>query len=178
MKSVLYCGCTVNAYMPFHGESTFSLSLLARISLFRHGRSLSLSDSSRSTSLFARYLARWPPAQPMKARGGELLRRSYGVAGVAEGLGLLPPQRSYCFSHPNHPPGNHPGRATISLRRLLPPGPSLRTAVPLYPRVYFLLVVRLPLHPSSAPRARERPTASYGTVLRILMDRLRNCWRN
>lgn len=162
-------------------ESTFSLSLLARISLFRRGRSLSLSDSSRSTSLFARYLARWPPAQPMKARGGELLRRSYGMAGVAEGLGLLPPQRSYCFSHPNHPPGNHPGRATISLRRLLPPrsiAPYGGTTLP-----PSLLPPRRPPPPSppSLPffsRARERPTASYGTVLRILMDRLRNCWRN
>lgn len=38
-----------------------------------------------SSSLFARYLARWAPAQPMKARGGELLRRSYGMAGIAEG---------------------------------------------------------------------------------------------
>lgn len=131
MKSVLYCGCTVNAYMPFHGEHILSFSPRPNLPLSRSGRSLSLSDSSRSTSLFARYLARWPPAQPMKARGGELLRRSYGMAGVAEGLGLLPPQRSYCFSHPNHPPGNHPGRATIPLRRLLPPGPSHRTAVPL-----------------------------------------------
>lgn len=86
MKSVLYCGCTVNAYMPV-SRREHSLSLLARTSLFRRGRSLSLSDSSCTTSLFARYLARWPPAQPMKARGGELLRRSYGMAGVAEGWG-------------------------------------------------------------------------------------------
>lgn len=167
MKSVLYCGCTANAYMPFHGEH--SLSLLAETSLFRRGFSLSLSDSSRTTPLFARYLARWPPAQPMKARGGELLRRSYGMAGVAEGWGCClrnvlivsttptaPRQPPWARNHPSppHPVHRHVGGTTPT-------------------RVYFLLV-RLPL----APRVRKRPTASYGTVLRILMDRLRNCWRN
>jgi len=174
MKSVLYCGCTVNAYMPFHGEH--SLSLLAQTSLFRRGFSLSLSDSSRTTLLFARYLARWPPAQPMKARGGELLRRSYGMAGVAEGWGCC--LRNVLIvsatpTTPPNPPGNHPGRATISFL------PS--------PRPPSIALLAVPLHPeftsSSSfsplvPRARERPTASYGTVLRILMDRLRNCWRN
>jgi len=120
MKSVLYCGCTVNAYMPFHGEH--SLSLLTQTSLFRRDFSLSLSDSSRTTSLFARYLARWPPAQPMKARGGELLRRSYGMAGVAEGWGCCLRNVLIVSATPTtspNSPGNHPGRATI-----LPPPAS------------------------------------------------------
>jgi len=176
MKSVLYCGCTVNAYMPFHGEH--SLSLLAQTSLFRRGFSLSLSDSSRTTLLFARYLARWPPAQPMKARGGELLRRSYGMAGVAEGWGCC--LRNVLIvsatpTTPPNPPGNHPGRATISfLPSPRPPSIAL-LAVPLHPEFTSSSSFSpLPL----VPRARERPTASYGTVLRILMDRLRNCWRN
>ena len=92
-----------------------------------------------SSSLFARYLARWAPAQPMKARGGELLRRSYGMAGIAGGWGPLPPQRSYCFNHPtaSQPP-------------------------PWYRSTSLLLLF----------------SRCRGTVLRILMDRLRNCWRN
>lgn len=179
MKSVLYCGCTVNAYMPYHGEH--SLSLLAQTSLFRRGFSLSLSDSSRTTSLFARYLARWPPAQPMKARGGELLRRSYGMAGVAEGWGCC--LRNVLIvsatpTTPPNPPGNHPGRATHlpSSRLRLSPRPSHRWR---YHSIPSLLPPRRPLPLPLVPRARERPTAaSYGTVLRILMDRLRNCWRN
>lgn len=156
MKSVLYCGCTVNAYMPFHGEH--SLSLLAETSLFRRGFSLSLSDSSRTTSLFARYLARWPPAQPMKARGGELLRRSYGMAGVAEGWGCCLRNVLIVSATPTtlpNPPGNHPGRATISL---LPP-PSLSPPPVHRPvggttpsRVYFLFVV-----PAPGPARRRAP---------------------
>lgn len=148
MKSVLYCGCTVNAYMPFHGEH--SLSLLARTSLFRRGFSLSLSDSSYSTSLFARYLARWPPAQPMKARGGELLRRSYGMAGVAEGWGCC--LRNVLIvsatpTTPRQPPRarNHP--------------PPLSSRPPLrwrYHSTSSLLPLRSPLPPALLlPRARE-----------------------
>lgn len=133
MKSVLYCGCTVNAYMPFHGEH--SLSLLAQTSLFRRGFSLSLSDSSRTTSLFARYLARWPPAQPMKARGGELLRRSYGMAGVAEGWGCCLRNVLIVSATLTTSP-NHPGRATISF--LPPPRRPVGGTTP--SRVYFLLV--------------------------------------
>lgn len=195
MKSVLYCGCTVNAYMPFHGEH--SLSLLARTSLFlaaallflSPANSLSLSDSSCSTSLFARYLARWPPAQPMKARGGELLRRSYGVAGVAEGWGCCLRNVLIVSATPTTP-GNHPERATILPRPPSPQPPSrppALLAVPLHPeftsssytpfRPLSPYVRPLALLPTRA-RERERPTASYGTVLRILMDRLRNCWRN
>lgn len=192
MKSVLYCGCTVNAYMPFHGEH--SLSLLARTSLFLAARlflflspanSLSLSDSSCSTSLFARYLARWPPAQPMKARGGELLRRSYGVAGVAEGWGCCLRNVLIVSATPTTP-GNHPERATILPRPPSPQPPSrppASLAVPLHPEFTSSSCTPLshppPVRALLPPRsARERPTASYGTVLRILMDRLRNCWRN
>lgn len=157
MKSVLYCGCTVNAYMPFHGEH--SLSLLAQTSLFHRGFSLSLSDSSRTTSLFARYLARWPPAQPMKARGGELLRRSYGMAGVAEGWGCC--LRNVLIvsatpTTPPNPPGNHPGRATISL--LPPPPPPVHRPVggTTPSRVYFLLVVIPPAPGPAHKRAPDR----------------------
>lgn len=131
MKSVLYCGCTVNAYMPFHGEH--SLSLLAQTSLFRRGFSLSLSDSSRTTSLFVRYLARWPPAQPMKARGGELLRRSYGMAGVAEGWGCCLRNVLIVSATPT-PPATTPGAQPSPISRLrlsLRPSPPL--AVPLHP---------------------------------------------
>lgn len=157
MKSVLYCGCTVNAYMPFHGEH--SLSLLARTSLFRRGFSLSLSDSSRTTSLFARYLARWPPAQPMKARGGELLRRSYGMAGVAEGWGCC--LRNVLIvsatpTTPPNPPGNHPGRATISLRRHRAPPVHRPVSGTTPPRVYFLLVVFPPAPGPARKRAPDR----------------------
>lgn len=156
MKSVLYCGCTVNAYTPcspprlslslFPPEDP-AVSLVLSLSLSLP-RPLSLSPSLPlapwpwpvvSSSLFARYLARWAPAQPMKARGGELLRRSYGMAGIAGGWGPLPPQRSYCFNHPtaSQPP-------------------------PWYRSTSLLLLF----------------SWCRGTVLRILMDRLRNCWRN
>lgn len=146
MKSVLYCGCTVNAYMPFHGEH--SLSHRARTSLFHRGFSLSLSDSSRSTSLFARYLARWPPAQPMKARGGELLRRSYGMAGVAEGWGCCLRNVLIVSATPTRlrPPGNHPGRATISPAAAAP-RPSPR-------RWYHSTPSLLPPRRPPLPRAR------------------------
>lgn len=181
MKSVLYRGCTVNAYMSFHGEHILSFSPRPKLPLSPRPLSFSLRLVALDVAICAisRSLAAGSANESARRRAFTAFLRYGGGCGR---LGLLPPQRSYCFNHPNHlPPDNHPGRATIPLRRLLPPGPSLRTAVPLYPRVYFLLVVRLPipLHPSSsAPRTRERPTASYGTVLRILMDRLRNCWRN
>lgn len=155
MKSVLYCGCTVNAYMPFHGEH--SLSLLAQTSLFHRGFSLSLSDSSRTTSLFARYLARWPPAQPMKARGGELLRRSYGMAGVAEGWGCC--LRNVLIvsatpTTPPNPPGNHPERATISLLPPpLPPRPSPRW------RYHSILSLLPPRRPPPCPWSRAQESA-------------------
>jgi len=120
-------------YSRFTSEERSSLSPLGETSLFRRGFSLSLSDSSRSAPLFARYLARWPPAQPMKARGGELLRCSYGMAGVAEGWGSAASATFLLFQppqpgppHPNlppNPPGNHPGRATI-LRHLTPSTPA------------------------------------------------------
>lgn len=158
MKSVLYCGCTVNAYMPFHGEH--SLSLLAQTSLFRRGFSLSLSDSSRTTSLFVRYLARWPPAQPMKARGGELLRRSYGMAGVAEGWGCCLRNVLIVSATPTSP-GNHPERATISHLPPPPFPPSIASVGGTTPsRVYFLLVVLSPCPWSRAQEsARPPPTA-------------------
>lgn len=159
MKSVLYCGCTVNAYMPFHGEH--SLSLLARTSLFLAARlssfplsrrSLSLSDSSCSTSLFARYLARWPPAQPMKARGGELLRRSYGVAGVAEGWGcclrnvLIVSATPTTLRARNH-------RSPVLLRRSRPPSrPPASLAVPLHPEF-----TSSSCHPPPSPTNRPPP---------------------
>lgn len=143
MKSVLYCGCTVNAYMPCT-PVRLSLSLFSRIQLFRSD-SLFLSFSLSSwpvvsSSLFARYLARWAPAQPMKARGGELLRRSYGMAGIAGGGGRC-------------------------LRNVL-----IVSATPSTPFAATTLLV--PLH-EFTPSSQRR-----GTVLRILMDRLRNCWRN
>lgn len=98
-------------------------------------------------------------------------------------LGLLPPQRSYCFSHPNHPPAPHrqPPRARnhLSRRRLHFPSSIAPLAVPLHPEFTSSSTLGPPFPLPCAPEhARERPTASYGTVLRILMDRLRNCWRN
>lgn len=75
----------------------------------------------------------------MKARGGELLRRSYGMAGIAGG-----------------------GRC---LRNVL-----IVSATPSTPFAATTLLV--PLH-EFTPSSQRR-----GTVLRILMDRLRNCWRN
>lgn len=142
--------------MPFHGEH--SLSLLAQTSLFHRGFSLSLSDSSRTTSLFARYLARWPPAQPMKARGGELLRRSYGMAGVAEGWGCCLRNVLIVSATPTtspNPPGNHPERATISL---LPPAsasprPSLRW------RYHSILSLLPPRRPPPCPWSRAQESA-------------------
>ena len=125
-----------------------------------------------SSSLFARYLARWAPAQPMKARGGELLRRSYGMAGIAEGgwkeveagggrtaasatFLLFQPPRATLLPHSlPHPPPASPLRATTPQPRQPP------YRVLLHHQVYSLF------------------SARRGTVLRILMDRLRNCWRN
>lgn len=111
MKSVLYCGCTVNAYMPCT-PVRLSLSLFSRIQLFRSD-SLFLSFSLSSwpvvsSSLFARYLARWAPAQPMKARGGELLRRSYGMAGIAGGVGAAASATFLLFQPPQAPPSRQP----------------------------------------------------------------------
>lgn len=174
MKSVLYCGCTVNAYMPC-SPARVRLSLAChesscfpRISLF-----LSLpavcSWPVVSSSLFARYLARWAPAQPMKARGGELLRRSYGMAGIAEGgwkevvAGGGGGDR--CLRNvlivsatPCHPPSFLPPSLFSRVSTRQPRQPPCR--VPLHHQVYSLF------------------SARRGTVLRILMDRLRNCWRN
>lgn len=76
-------------------------------------------------------------------------------------LGLLPPQRSYCFSHPNHPPAPHrqPPQARNHLyrRRLHLPSSIAPLVGTTPPRVYFLLDTRSPLLPPlRPPRARER----------------------
>lgn len=72
-------------------------------------------------------------------------------------LGLLPPQRSYCFSHPNHlphPTGNHPERATISPAvASTSPRPSPRWR---YHSTPSLLPPRHSVPPALRPRARER----------------------
>lgn len=113
-----------------------------------------------SSSLFARYLARWAPAQPMKARGGELLRRSYGMAGIAEGGwkeveaggegGPLPPQRSYCFSHPVPPsflpPASSSPAPLLLLHPRLHPAASATTLPGTTPPPGLLPLLSAPRH--------------------------------
>jgi len=179
MKSVLYCDCTANAYIePYHEERS-SLPPLGETSLFRRGFSLSLSDSSRSAPLFARYLARWPPAQPMKARGGELLRCSYGMAGVAEGWGsaasatfLLfqppqpgrraPPPPSPSAPPPHPPPPPPPRQPPRACNHPSPPHPVHPSglAVPFQPEfTSSSYACPLPHAPRARARARARESA-------------------
>lgn len=53
MESVLYCGCTANAYMPFHEESVLFHSS-PKPSLFRRGFSLFLSPTRRARRRYLR----------------------------------------------------------------------------------------------------------------------------
>lgn len=121
---------------------------------------------------------------------GELLRRSYGLGGEVvlrggekeRGRSLPPPQRSYCFN---------PWRPSRSPQTLSPCQPSL-----LHHSTSFLFFLFDPL---IAPSSHQPPSflyygsrgclrdgearrtglrATLYSVLRILMDRLRNCWRN
>lgn len=140
-------------------ERAFSFSSLVRTSLFRL-RLLSFSlRLVRHVVICALYLARWPPAQPMKARGSELLRRSYGMAGVCGRLGLPPLQRSYCFSHPKPPRQPPQARNRLPLPRLR----STPLTVPLqleFTSSSFSLACPLPLLLTPANGcARPPPTA-------------------
>lgn len=159
MKSVLYCGCTVNAYMPFHGEHILSFSPRSNLPLSPRPLSFSLRLVALDVAICAisRSLAAGSANESARRRAFTAFLRHgggcgrFGAAASATFLLFQPPQ----------PPSRQPPRA----RNHLPPpppipfGPSHRTAVPLYPRVYFLLVVRLPLPLPLCPSSRARESA-------------------
>lgn len=126
MKSVLYCGCTVNAYMPFHGESTFSLSLLARIlPLSPRPLSFSLRLAALDVAICAisRSLAAGSANESARRRAFTAFLRHgggcgrFGAAASATFLLFQPPQ----------PPSRQPPRAR---NHLPPPPPTPRSIAP------------------------------------------------
>lgn len=154
MKSVLYCGCTVNAYMPFHGEH--SLSLLAQTSLFHRGFSLSLSVAHDvAICAISRSLAAGSANESARRRAFTAFLRHGGGCGR---LGLLPPQRSYCFSHPQ-PPHPTPPATTPNAQ----PSPSSRLRFPPRPsprwRYHSILSLLPPRRPPPCPWSRAQESA-------------------
>ncbi|KAL0133858.1 hypothetical protein PUN28_001070 [Cardiocondyla obscurior] len=80
-------------------------------------------------------------------------------------LGLLPPQRSYCFSHPNHPPDT-PRQPPRARNHLLPPAPPSRPS----PRWRYHSI------PSLLPPRRPPPPSTPGPARKRAPDRLlRHC---
>lgn len=142
MKSVLYRGCTVNAYMSFSTEKhILSFSPRPKLPLSPRPLSFSLRLVALDVAICAisRSLAAGSANESARRRAFTAFLRHGGGCGR---LGLLPPQRSYCFSHPNHP-----GRATTppssspSPRSIAPYGGTTLPPSLLPPR-------RPPSHPS------------------------------
>lgn len=160
---------------------SFSLLLTAAFLRVRLAQPFSRSQASfrsrylRDISLVARWLSQWNHAEAS----------FYGVLTAwrgCRGLGPLPPQRSYCFSQPQ----TSEAFAT-TLRHTVPWVSSFlllaRTLSLLFsssPPTPTSPLTSLPSHPHSplSPLTSSLSPSSARTVLRILMDRLRNCWQN
>lgn len=160
MKSVLYCGCTVNAYMPFHGEHILSFSPRPNLPLSPWPLSFSLRLVALDVAICAisRSLAAGSANESARRRAFTAFLRHgggcgrFGAAASATFLLFQPPQ----------PPSRQPPRAR---NHLPPPSPFPRSIAPyggttlppslLPPRRPPPPPLPPPFHPSSAPRARE-----------------------
>lgn len=117
MKSVLYCGCTVNAYMPFHGEHILSFSPRLNLPLSPRPLSFSLRLVALDVAICAisRSLAAGSANESARRRAFTAFLRygggcgRFGAAASATFLLFQPPQ----------PPSRQPPRA----RNHLPPPP-------------------------------------------------------
>lgn len=149
MKSVLYCGCTVNAYMP---RRAFSFSPRPNLPLSPRLLSFSLRLVVHDVAICAisRSLAAGSANESARRRAFTAFLRHGGGCGR---LGLLPP--AFLLFQPPRPtpPATTPGAQPSPSSRLRLPPVHRPVGGTTPSRVYFLLVVLLPVPGPARKRA-------------------------